>query len=148
MDHKQLFKELHKPARRNFPRAPVMVKGIDDTWAIDLVDMGFHNNEKVIQENQGLKYMLTCIDVLSKYAWAVPMKTKDADTVLAAIKHIIKESGRHPKKIYCDEGSEFKGVFRDYFRPPEVRLGKPPRINILAPILKHAGINPRLPSRP
>ena len=112
-----MFKELHKPARRNFPRAPVMVKGIDDTWAIDLVDMGFHNNEKVIQENQGLKYMLTCIDVLSKYAWAVPMKTKDADTALAAIKHIIKESGRHPKKIYCDEGSEFKGVFRDYFRP-------------------------------
>ncbi len=113
---KNIAKELHKPARKNFPRRPVQVSGIDDTWAIDLVDMSFNNNEKIIKQNQGFRYMITCIDVLSRYAWAVPLKTKDADTVLAAVKHIIRDSGRRPLKLWADEGSEFKGVFRKHFK--------------------------------
>lgn len=41
MDKKreQVVKELHKPARRNYPRRKVVVRGIDETWQADLVDM-------------------------------------------------------------------------------------------------------------
>ncbi len=31
---------LHRPIRRRFKRNKVIVAGIDDTWQIDLVDMG------------------------------------------------------------------------------------------------------------
>ena len=35
-----LANELHKPVRRKFPKRKVFVRGIDDTWAADLVEMG------------------------------------------------------------------------------------------------------------
>ena len=94
--------ELHKRVVRKFPRRPVEVEGIDSTWCIDLVEMIPYS-----KENKSYKYILTIIDVLSRYAWAVPLKNKNADTVLDAITEVITKSGRSPKKIWCDAGSEF-----------------------------------------
>ena len=54
---------LHKPTRRSFHRRQVVVYGIDDQWQADLVDLG-----KLASYNKGFKYLLTCIDVLSRYA--------------------------------------------------------------------------------
>ena len=34
--------------------------------------------------NKGFKYILTVIDVLNKYAWAVPVKDKSAASVTKA----------------------------------------------------------------
>ena len=34
-----LVEELHKPIRKNFPRRKVEIRGIDETWQADLVDM-------------------------------------------------------------------------------------------------------------
>ena len=31
--------ELHAPARRNFRRRKVIMRGVDETWQADLVDM-------------------------------------------------------------------------------------------------------------
>ena len=61
----QLVKELLKPARRNYPRRHVDIRGIDETWQADLVEMLPYE-----KENQGFKYMLTIIDISSKFAWA------------------------------------------------------------------------------
>jgi hypothetical protein len=55
---------LHKPTRRRFHRHQVVVYGIDDQWQADLVDLG-----KLASYNKGFKYLLTCIDVLSRYAY-------------------------------------------------------------------------------
>jgi hypothetical protein len=52
---------LHKPARRRFTRRPVVVYGIDLQWQADLVDLA-----KLSSYNKGFKYLLTCIDVLSR----------------------------------------------------------------------------------
>ncbi|CAB0033590.1 unnamed protein product, partial [Trichogramma brassicae] len=35
----KLVNELHKPARRNYPRRSFVMIGIDDTWQADLVEM-------------------------------------------------------------------------------------------------------------
>ena len=35
----QITKEIHKPAIKNFERRKVLTLGIDDIWAIDLLDM-------------------------------------------------------------------------------------------------------------
>ena len=46
------------------------VKGIDQIWSADLVDM-----QAFARYNKGLRFLLTVIDVFSKYAWVEGMKT-------------------------------------------------------------------------
>ena len=73
----------------------------DQVWSIDLVDMS-----AFAEENAGYHYMLTCIDTATRYAWAIPMKTKSQESSWAAFQKIL-DSGRRPTKIWADEGSEF-----------------------------------------
>ena len=75
--------------------------GIDEIWAADLVDM-----RPFSEYNDGVKYLLTVIDVLSKYGWMQPLKRKTGEEVVAAFKSIFK-LGRKPKKIWVDKGREF-----------------------------------------
>ena len=93
---------LHRPVRKKFLRNRVFVPAIDDTWQIDLVDM-----QKYSRVNKGFRYILTCIDVFSKYSWAVPVLKKTSTDVTLAFKKILDESGRCPKKMQFDEGKEF-----------------------------------------
>ena len=77
----QLVKELHKPARKNYQRRHGDIRGIDETWQVDLVEMQSYE-----KENKGYKYILTIIDIFSKFAWAVPIKFKKGEDVTAAMK--------------------------------------------------------------
>ena len=79
---------LHKPTRRRFPRRRVVVNGIDHQWQADLVDLA-----KLSSYNKGFKYLLTCIDVLSRYAWVVSLTDKTEKTLKYAF-HVIFKSGR------------------------------------------------------
>jgi len=62
-EKRRLVEELHAPARRNFPRRRVIVRGYDDLWQADIVEMRAYSSF-----NRGYHYILTVIDVLSKYA--------------------------------------------------------------------------------
>ena len=96
-----LANELHKPVKRKFPKRKVFVKGIDDTWAADLVEMG-----SLSEWNEGIRYLLMVIDVFSKYGWIRTLKNKRGDTVANAFVSIFNE-GRTPKKLWIDKGREF-----------------------------------------
>ena len=96
----KLADELHKSIKRKFPRRSVIVFNKDQIWSADLVDMqAFSSFDK------GFKYILTVIDVFSKYAWAVQIKDKSAASVTKAFEKII--SDRIPQKLWADEGKEF-----------------------------------------
>jgi hypothetical protein len=41
--------------------------------------------------NNGFKYILTVIDVLSKYAWAEPIKTKTGENIVKALRKYFKK---------------------------------------------------------
>ena len=71
MEHERLVDELHKPARRNYPRRKYDIRGLDETWQADLVEM-----QPYSRENKGYKYLLTVIDIFSKFAWAIPIQNK------------------------------------------------------------------------
>lgn len=108
-DKRGIVEELYKQARKRFPRRHVYVKGFDDLWQIDLVDMQKHSNV-----NRGQKYILTVIDVLSKYAWAEPVRNKSGLLVTQAMQRVFTQS--HPRKpvnIQCDAGLEF---YNDTFK--------------------------------
>ena len=69
--NKILSEELHKPKRKNFPRRKMIVNHIDEIFAADLVEM-----QKFTKLNKGYQYLLTCIDIFSKYSWVIPLKDK------------------------------------------------------------------------
>jgi transposase InsO family protein len=91
---------IYKPICKKFMRRRVVVPQIDHTWQADLVDVS-----KYADENDGYKFLLTCIDVFSKYAWAVPLKNKSGKTVTEAFNSIYGE--RKCEKLQVDKGSEF-----------------------------------------
>ena len=92
---------LHKPARRHYKRSRVIVPGIDAQFQADLVDV-----QSMSRYNKGFNYLLTCIDILSKYAWVIPLKTKQGQELVKAFRTILS-SGRKPLKLQTDKGTEF-----------------------------------------
>ena len=94
---------LHKPVRYNFPRNRVIVTGTDDQWQADLVDMS-----SLARFNKAYKFLLTCVDVFSKFPWVVPLKNK---------------TGESPKKLQTDKGTEFlNGNFQSFLKEKSIHL--------------------------
>ena len=93
---------LHKPVRYKFPRRKVMSYGIGDLLQCDLVDLS-----KFAKYNKGVKYLLTVIDVFSKYAYAIPLKSKNDTSLLSAFKILFKHLKTTVKHINTDRGKEF-----------------------------------------
>ena len=55
--------------------------------------------------NKGVKYLLSAIDIFSKYGWMIPLKNKTGTEVAGALRKVFKE--RKPEKIWVDKGKEF-----------------------------------------
>ena len=92
---------LHKQTRRG-ARNRIIVNDIDEQWELDLSDL-----PAITTFNDGYRYILCCIDVLSKHAWVLSLKRKTGPVLLEAIKKIIEDSGRKPKRIRVYKGGEF-----------------------------------------
>ena len=99
-NNKILSEELHKPKRKNYPRRKIIVNHIDEIFAADLVEM-----QKFAKLNKGYRYLLTCIDIFSKYSWVIPLKDKKGINVKNALEKIFIQ--RSPKFLWTDRGKEF-----------------------------------------
>ena len=51
------------------------------------------------------KYLLTVIDVFSKYGWIVPLKTKTGKEVAQAFWNLFLNG--HPSHLWMEKGTEF-----------------------------------------
>ena len=108
---------LHKPVRYRFRRNRVIVGAMDDEWEADLVIM-----DSLSQQNNGYKYVLTVIDVLSKYAWVEAIKAKTGNNLVKAFEKIIKK-GRKPKMFHTDKGTEFiNRQFQAFLKKHSIRF--------------------------
>ena len=92
---------IHKLVRYNFPRNRVIVTEIDDQWQADLADIS-----SLARFNKEYKFLLTCIDVFSKFAWVVTLKNKSGESLVNGFQSILN-TGRSPKKLQTDKGTEF-----------------------------------------
>ena len=95
---------LHKQARRRFSHESIYLEGLDYQWSADLLDVQAHAHE-----NDGVRYLLTVIDGLSKHAWVRPLMNKSAATVAIALEDVFVSSGRQPRRLRTDKGTEFLG---------------------------------------
>ena len=121
-DWVQLANEIHKPVRRKFEKRRVIITGknsnspVDNTWTADLVDM-----QPYSRWNRGYKYLLTVLDVFSKYAWVVPIKDKKGETITKAFKVIVGK--RKPVYLWTDKGTEFyNSDFKEYLKENGITL--------------------------
>lgn len=119
---RRVAEELHKPARRNYSRRPTTVKGFKDLFQADLVEMQPYANK-----NLNNRYMLTVIDVFSKYAWARPLKDKGASSVTNAMKNILDSQDgaifKPPKFLQTDQGKEFyNATFQNMLKNYGIKL--------------------------
>ena len=97
-----LTKELFAPIVRKFDREKIITYHVDDIWSADLID-----KSNISKYNKGYKFILTVIDIFSKYAWAIALKNKNANTVTEAFSSILEKSQRKPGKLWTDKGKEF-----------------------------------------
>jgi hypothetical protein len=98
----KVVNELHKPARIKFPRRNTVVKGINDLYQADLVEMQPHS-----KINKGYKYILTIINCFTKVADALPLKDKTGKSVTEAMETAIKRDKHKIKHLQTDDGKEF-----------------------------------------
>ena len=76
---------------------------------MDLVDMGKYGNK-----NKGYRWILTAIEILSRFAFTIPVYRKDTKNMTKAVEILLenfkKRFGKYPNVVQFDEGKEFYNV--------------------------------------
>ena len=57
--------------------------------------------------NKGICFLLSVVDIFSKYARVIPLKDKKGITISNDFKIFLDGSNCKPNKIWVDKGSEF-----------------------------------------
>ena len=116
----QLAKEVFSPQITKFRRQRIIPLYKDETWSADLID-----KSSLSKYNNNYKFILTVIDIFTKYAWAIPLKNKSGLSITNGFTIILSESPqggserRKPEKLWVDRGSEFynktfKSLLKEY----------------------------------
>lgn len=109
--------EIHRRCLKKFVRRRVVAKSIDELWQCDLVEMIPYE-----KTNNGYKYILTIIDVFSRFAFSKALKDKKAQTVATAFEEIFVHDRRVPKLIQSDAGKEFYNkIFSSLMQKYEIK---------------------------
>ena len=98
---KMLTRSINQSEKR-YQRNKTLSVGINEIHQLDLADLS-----NLSKYNNGVRYLLTWIDVFSKYAWVIPLKNKTGKALVKAFKTNIESSGRPPVMIHTDKGTEF-----------------------------------------
>jgi len=102
-DAKLIAEELHKPIIRKFPTRKVIIKHLDEIWAMDLA-------EYASRASSDFKFLLIIIDCWSKYLWVEGLKNKMGDSVKTAIVKIIKNNLVKNSKMNYDKTNSLKNI--------------------------------------
>ena len=102
---KQTLWQVHIPPPKEINHPHYDVTKPNEQHQFDILYMP-HN----LFEGNTYKYILTGIDVASRYKVARPLKTKKSSEVAFVLEAIYKKGGvfKYPKVFQCDNGSEFK----------------------------------------
>ena len=106
---------LHKLQPKKFKRRGILSPKPRVILAADLADMRL-----LSRYNHGQNYILVCIDTFSRFAKALPLKRKDGNSMLAAMKTMLEEDDifKGVSRLFVDRGKEF------YNRPLQSYLEK------------------------
>ena len=103
-ERREIYEELHRPARRNFVRRKYEMRSLNDGWQSDLIDM-----QSLKRFNRGHKYILVVVNNFSKFTYVEPLKTKGGMEVAEAFERILKRA-TPPKNLHRIEGRNISTV--------------------------------------
>ena len=79
--------------------------------------------------NNNYNFILTVIDIFTKYAWAIPLKDKSGLSITNGFKIVLGEhpqggsESRKPEKLWVDRGSDFcNETFKSLLKEYETKL--------------------------
>ena len=95
---------LHKLQPKKFKRRAILSPKPRVILGADLADMRL-----LAKYNRGYNYILVCIDIFSRYAKAIPLKRKDAKSMVVAMKQVLEEDDvfKGVSRFFVDRGKEF-----------------------------------------
>ena len=110
----------YKPIVGKHKYRKTYVKNLADQMQLDLVDMGKYGNK-----NKGYRWILTAVEILSRYAFAIPVYRKNTENMTKAVGLLLesfkKRFGKYPNYIQFDERKEFYNVgVRDLLKSHDV----------------------------
>jgi len=110
---------MHRPVRKRFLRSPYTVPNLVDICECDLLDM-----QSLAKYNDMYRYILSVIDVFSKYLHLFPVKTKSGPSVTSAFRSLFDDDdSRRPVWVRTDKGKEFLNKhFQDILRDEGIQF--------------------------
>lgn len=106
-------------------KKPVEIKGKNIShFSVDAPNIIHQCDLLTLPNDNGYKYALILVDVYNGKTYGLPSKSKSPDEILKLIKQIYSKnkSLKLPEVLQCDNGGEFKGVFKKYFDNNNVRI--------------------------
>ncbi len=70
--------------------------------------------DKIALPNEGTKFLLVCVDVLSRFVRAEPMKSLSSQQTKEALARMINKAPKSPDKVWTDQRKEFEGEFKKF----------------------------------
>jgi len=92
---------LHRPVRKHFARNPYTVTNVMDVWECDLLDV-----QAYAKYNENYKYIISVLDVFSKFLFLVPMKTRSGPELNTAFLSILTMT----RKNLCGDLYGYAGI--------------------------------------
>jgi len=127
---------LFKQRRVHFKRSKFVPAGFLTDLQVDLGDF-----QKLALGNEGFRYLLVGVDVLSRRLFTAPVKSKTSGHMIDGFEQIFSQMSYLPQQIFSDRGMEFESKeVKEYFkkngiqkfksRASEVKAGVAERMNI------------------
>ena len=86
--------------------------GVGVGLQVDLMDMSL-----LACRNKNVRWILTCVDVYSRHAWAIPVKRKTDTMMLQAFQELFRQPRTILLRVTSDNGKEFVNAkISKYFR--------------------------------
>lgn len=110
--------QIHRPVIKEKVNRPIVLSGPHKQWQVDLVDLS-----NLSGFNKKQKWLLTCIDLFSKYAYVKTTPNKSGKRISYAMDSILsKLPKKHiPSVIQTDRGSEFQGEFNKIMKKYKIK---------------------------
>ncbi|KAL3087865.1 hypothetical protein niasHS_009603 [Heterodera schachtii] len=101
------------------------------------------------QHNDGYRYMLVCIDVLSRLIYVAEAESKKSEHMIEAFEKVFKKAGVLPNKMYSDSGLEFQAKrMNEYWRSKDIIKHVMYSPHLHAGVVERANLNRTTGMRP
>ena len=112
---------IHQNVRLRFtnkaPITPITAKFVMERLQIDLVNK---QSDKVCANGQRYSYILSVLDVFSRYTWLRPLTGKSSKPIAGHLERVFQTYGQ-PKIVQHDQGKEFDGHVKELLEKYHVK---------------------------